>query len=138
MHMKKTVFFLVGLSLTLTFLTATPAKAGHWSFGFYWPGFTVGVGAPPAYYYPAPPPIYYYPPPYYYGGYYGRYPRGYYGGYPRRYYGGYPRRYYGGGYQGEIPDRGYQGEGNYDGGYQGEGNYDGGYQGETPDRGYQR
>jgi hypothetical protein len=56
--MKKTAILIVGLSLTLTLLTATPAKAHHphW-FG---PGFSVGVVInpffyAPRYYYPAPP-----------------------------------------------------------------------------------
>ena len=107
--MRKTMIFLVVLSLTITLLTAspTPARANHW--GFFWPGFAVGVGAGPFFY----PPSYYYPPAYgHYGGYYGGYPRGYYGG--------------------------YQGEGNYGGGYQGEGNYGGGYQRENPPGGYRR
>ena len=106
--MKKTVIFIVVLSLTVTLLTATPARA-HW--GFFWPGFVAGIGAGvilnPFFY----PPSYYYPPAYgHYGGYYGGYPRGYYGGYPRGYYGG----------------------------YQGEGNYGGGYQRENPPGGYRR
>jgi hypothetical protein len=64
--MKKTAIFIVGLSLTLTLLTATPARAHH----PHWvgPGFSVGVVVDPffyspRYYYPAPPPAYYSPPP---------------------------------------------------------------------------
>ena len=96
--MKKTVIFLIALCLTLTLLTATPAMA-HW--GFFWPGFALGVGVgtifnpyfySPGYYYPAPAPYYYYPyPPYYYGGYYG-----YYGGYHGEHHGGFHRDFHGG------------------------------------------
>jgi hypothetical protein len=121
--MKKTVIFLIVLSLTIALLTAspTPARAHHW--GFFWPGFAAGVGAgvilnpffyPRGYYYPAPAPYYYYPPaPYpYYGGYYNYRPRnGYYGHYNGEYRGEgnngrdeyQGEEYTGGGYQGGNP-----------------------------------
>jgi hypothetical protein len=127
--MRKILIILIALSLAIPLLTATPAKAGHWSFGFYWPGFTVGIGVPPPYYYPAPPPPgYYYPPAYYYGE-YCRPGYGYYGGCrPREYYGG-PRygnngdyhREYNGGPRGEYYGRN---NGNEDNGGE---NYGGGY-----------
>jgi hypothetical protein len=131
--MKKIVIFIVGLSLTITLLTATPAKAHGEFFWPLWPVYAVGVGTaailngtaaivesvfcPPSYYYPASPVVYgggydyYYPPAY---GYYGGYHRGYYGGTGYGYYGGYYGGYhrgYPGGYH-----RGYHG-GGYGGGY---------------------
>ena len=62
-NMKKTVIFMVVLSLTVTLLTATPAKA---HYRYFWPGFAAGIGTAiildyyfyhPRYYYPAPAPI---------------------------------------------------------------------------------
>ena len=82
--MKKTVIFIVGLSLTITLLTATPAKAHGEFFWPLWPVYAVGIGTaaivesvfyPPSYYYPAPPVVYE-------GGY------NYYGGPAYGYYGG--------------------------------------------------
>ena len=121
--MKKTVIFLLGLCLTLTLFTATPARADHWSFGFYWPGlvFGVGVGAPPVAYGGCG----------YYGGWYGGPVYRYYGGYHRGYYGGHQGRYYYGhhkyGYNGGHAGRYHGGyHGGYRGGYYG-GNHGGGH-----------
>ncbi len=91
--MKKTVTFIVVLSLTVTLLTATPARAHDDFFWPLWPLYAVGVGtaailsgtaaivgsvfSPPIDYYPAPPVVY--------GGgydYYGGPAYGYYGGIP--------------------------------------------------------
>lgn len=64
---KKTVIFIVALSLTITLLIATPARA-YW--GFFRPGFPAGIGTAsildsfnysPRYYYSAPVPGYYPP-----------------------------------------------------------------------------
>ena len=72
--MKKTVIFIVVLSLTITLLTATPAKAHEDFFWPLWPLYAVGVGTaailsgtaaivgsvfcPPIDYYPASPVVY--------------------------------------------------------------------------------
>jgi hypothetical protein len=131
--MKKPVIFLVVLSLTITLLTATPARAHDDFFWPLWPLYAVGVGtaavlsgtaaivgsvfSPPIDYYPDPPVVY--------GGgyeYYGRPAYGYHGGYYRGYYGGHRGGYQGGNY------RGYHRE--YYGGHRGEyhgGNHGGGY-----------
>ena len=43
--MKKTVTFIIGLSLTITLLTATPAKAQVDIFWpLFWPFYAVGIG----------------------------------------------------------------------------------------------
>ena len=102
--MKKTVTFIVGLSLTITLLTATPAKADvDIFFPITAPLYAAGailsvpfdiVGSlfySPNYYYPEPDSGYYYYPPAYYGGYYG-----YYGGYHREFHGGHHRDFHGG------------------------------------------
>ena len=114
--MKKTVIFIVVLTLTITLLTATPARAHDEFFWPLWPLYAVGVGTAaivgsvfgaPIDYYPAPPVVYE-------GGY------NYYGGYHREYYGGhyrggyYGRHYSGGYYNGHYGDR-------YHGGYYGGG-----------------
>lgn len=123
--MKKTVIFIVVLSLTITLLTATPARAHEDFFWPLWPVYAVGIGTAailsgtaaivgsvfgaPIDYYPASPVVY--------GGgydYYGRPGYGYYGGYHRGYYGGHR----GGGYRG--------GRGHYSGNHGG-GNYGGGH-----------
>jgi hypothetical protein len=131
--MKKTVIFIVVLSLTVTLLTATPAKAQEDFFWPLWPLYAVGVGTaailngtaaivgsvfcPPSYYYPESPVVYgggydYYGGPRYgyYGGYYGP-AYGYYGGYHRGYYGRHRGGYYSGNYGGRHQS------GNYGGGY---------------------
>ena len=131
--MKKTVLFIVVLSLTITLLTATPARAHEDFFWPLWPLYAVGVGTaailsgtaaivgsvfrPPIDYYPAPPVVYgggydYYGGPGYgyYGGYYRPY-YGYYGGYHRGYYGGHRGGYYGGNHGG-----GYRSGGSHGGG----------------------
>jgi len=143
--MKKIVTFIVVLSLTITLLTATPARAHDDFFWPLWPLYAVGVGtaailngtaaivgsvfSPPIDYYPAPPVVYgggydYYGGPAYgdYGGYYGPY-YGYYGGNYREYYGGH-RGY---GYNGSSHSghRGYGYNGSSQGVYSG-GNH-GGY-----------
>jgi len=152
--MKKTVIFIVVLSLTATLLTATPAKAHEGFFWPLWPLYAVGVGTaailngtaavvgsvfcPPIDYCPASPVVYeggcdYYGGPAggYYGGYYGP-AYGYYGGYHRGYYGG----HYSGGYYGRHYSGGYYGghyEGRYHGGHYGghrEGYHGGNYGGE--------
>jgi len=131
--MKKTVIFIVVLSLTITLLTATPARAHEDFFWPLWPLYAVGVGTAailsgtaaivgsvfgaPIDYYPAPPVVYgggydYYGGPGYgyYGGYYRPY-YGYYGGYHRGYYGGHRGGYYGGNHGG-----GYRSGGSHGGG----------------------
>jgi hypothetical protein len=106
----------VVLGLTITLLTATPARAHDDFFWPLWPLYAVGVGTaailsgtaaivdsvfnPPGYYYPAHPVVY--------GGGYG-----YYGGHRGGgYYGDYHRGYHGGNYGGRYHDGG-----NYGGGY---------------------
>ncbi|HJX31399.1 MAG TPA: hypothetical protein VJ624_06060 [Thermodesulfobacteriota bacterium] len=95
--MKKTIIFIVALSLTIAFLPVTPAKAHHDSF---WPGFAVGIGTAiildsfsygPGYYYPSHGHYYYHPDHYYHPRHYYKHHRGnqhdYYNGHERGYRG---------------------------------------------------
>jgi hypothetical protein len=139
--MKKIVSSIVVITLAITLLTATPARAQEDFFWPLWPLYAVGVGTaailsgtaaivgsvfgPPIDYYPASPVVYgggydYYGGPAY--GYYGGYHRGYYGGHYR---GGYYDGHYGGRYHGVNYGSRYHG-GNYGSGYH-SGNYGGGY-----------
>ena len=141
--MKKTVIFIVVLSLTASLLIATPAKAHEGFFWPFWPLYAVGVGTaailngtaavvgsvfcPPIGYCTASPVVHEGGNDYYGGpaGYYAGYHRGYYGGHHS---GGYYGRHYSGGYSGGHNEGRYHG-GHYSGhheGYHG-GNYGGEY-----------